>query len=291
MSELGQQLLNGLAAGSVYALLAVGYSLVYGLLELINFAHGHVYMVGTFVVLSSMLAGLPFAFAVIIGMGFGALLGVLIERIAYRPFRGANRIIPTVSAVAVTLILENIAARVWGPATRRFDTPLPTSAIAVLGLRISWIQVIVLAVTAVIAVLLYLLVQHTSWGRNVRAIRDDMQSAELVGVPVNRIVTSVYALGGALGVLAGVLFAAYYDSVYVSMGFYGTLYAFTAAVIGGIGDLRGAFVGGILLGIVQALTAGYISSGYMDAITFGLLIVFLVFRPLGLSNSGQVSRV
>jgi len=291
VSEFGQQLLNGLAAGSIYALLAVGYSLVYGLLELINFAHGHVYMVGTFVVLSSMLAGFPFAFALVIGMGFGALLGVLIERVAYRPFRGANRIIPTVSAVAVTLILENVAAQVWGPATRRFDTPLPTSAIEILGLRISWIQVIVLAVTAVIAVMLYLMVQYTSWGRNVRAIRDDMQSAELVGVPVNRIVTSVYALGGALGVLAGVLFAAYYDSVYVSMGFYGTLYAFTAAVIGGIGDLRGAFIGGVLLGIVQALTAGYISSGYMDAVTFGLLIVFLVFRPLGLSNSGQVSRV
>ena len=289
-SELMQQIVNGLAAGAIYALIAVGYNLVFGLLELINFSHGHVYMVGTFVVLSLMDTGIPFPVAILGGLVIGAGLGMAVERFAYRPLRGANRIIPTVSAVAATLVLENAANIIWGPAARRFDTPLPKGSIEVLGVTLTTMHGIVFGTAAVLAFGLWLLVEKTPWGRSVRAIRDDLPTAQLMGIAVNRIVSSVYALGSFLGVLAGVLFAAYYSTVYVGMGFTGTLNAFTAAVIGGIGSIKGSFIGGLTLGVVQALAAGFLSSGYMNAITFVILILFLIARPRGVVGRAEVSR-
>lgn len=290
MSELAQQIVNGLAAGAIYALVAVGYNLVYGLLGLINFSHGHVYMMGTFTTLSLMTYGWPFPLAILGGMVMGALLGLLIERIAYRPLRAADRIIPTVSAVAASLVLENAATVIWGPASRRFDTPLPDGQITVLGVTFTAMHAIVFGVAALMAVALWLFVEKSSWGRNVRAIRDDLPTAQLMGISVNRTVASVYAIGSVLGVVAGVLFAAYYNTVYVGMGFAGTLNAFTAAVIGGIGSIKGSFIGGLSLGVIQALAVGFVSSGYMNAITFVVLIVFLLVRPLGLLGRVEVSR-
>ena len=290
MSEFAQQLVNGLAAGAIYALIAVGYNLVYGLLEFMNFAHGHVYMFGTFTVLSLMLAGVPFPLAVLGGMAAGAVLGLAVERFAYRPLRTAHRIVPTVSAVGAALVLENTALVIWGPETRRFDTPLPDRTYTVLGVRVTAMHLVVLAVAALLAVGMFLLVQRTTWGRSVRAIRDDVETARLMGIPVDRIVSSVYAFASVLGVVAGVLFAAYYNSAYVGMGFVGTLNAFTAAVIGGIGSISGAFVGGLLLGLLQTFATGYISDGYTNAITFGILILLLVLRPQGLFGTAQVRR-
>lgn len=290
MSELAQQVVNGLAAGSIIALIAVGYNLVYGLLEFMNFAHGHVYMVGTFVVLSLLLAGLPFAVAVLGGAAAGAVLGLLVERLAYRPLRGSQRIVPTVSAVGAALVLENAALRIWGPDTRRFDTPLPATTYELGGVRVTALHLVVLATAALLAVLLFVLVRRTPWGRAVRAIRDDAETARLMGIPVDRIVASVYVLGSVLGVVAGVLFAAYYGSVYVGMGFAGTMNAFTAAVIGGIGSISGSFVGGLLLGLLQTFATGYVSSGYTNAVTFLVLIALLVLRPYGLFGRAQVSR-
>lgn len=290
MSEFAQQIVNGLAAGAIYALVAVGYNLVYGLLGLINFAHGHVYMVGTFVVLSLMASGIPFPIALVGGMIVGALLGLLIERVAYRPLRSANRIVPTVSAVAASLVLENAAILIWGPQARRFDAPLPNATVSVLGVRLSAMHAIVFGVAAVMALLLWLFVEKSSWGRNVRAIRDDLPTAQLMGIAVNRTVSGVYAMGSVLGVVGGVLFAAYYNTVFVGMGFSGTLNAFTAAVIGGIGSIKGSFAGGLALGVIQAVAVGTISSGYMNAITFAVLIVFLLVRPLGLGGHAEVSR-
>jgi branched-chain amino acid transport system permease protein len=290
MSEFGQQLVNGLALGAIYALIAVGYNLVYGLLELINFAHGDVYMMGTFTVLGLMTSGVPFWLAVIGGMVIGALLGMAVERFAYRPLRSSNRIVPTVSAVGASLVLANVAQLIWGPDTRRFDTPLPHGSFEVLGVRLTAMHFVVLGTAAFLALVLYVLVERTPWGRQVRAIRDDLPTAQLMGIPVNRIVSSVYAIGSVLGVLAGVLFAAYYNTVYIGMGFVGTINAFTAAVIGGIGSIKGSFVGGLLLGSVQTLAIGYISSGYTNAITFVILILLLVLRPHGISGKAEVSR-
>jgi branched-chain amino acid transport system permease protein len=290
MSQFGQQIVNGLAAGSIYALIAVGYNLVYGVLELINFAHGHVYMVGTFVVLALTLEGVPFVIALFGGMVVGALLGLAIERFAYRPLRNVNRIAPTVSAVGAALVLENVALLIWGPATRRFDAPLPEGTFRIAGVTLSYMHLIVFGTAIALAGLLFGLVQRTGWGRTVRAIRDDLPTAELMGIRVNRIVASVYALGSVLGVIAGVLFASYYNSVFVSMGFIGTLNAFTAAVIGGIGNIKGSFLGGLLLGILQALAVGYVASGYQNAVTFIVLILLLVVRPYGLLGRAQLSR-
>jgi branched-chain amino acid transport system permease protein len=285
-----QQVVNGLAAGAIYALIAVGYNLVYGLLEFMNFAHGHVYMVGTFTAASLMEAGAPFPLAVLGGMLVGALLGLAVERFAYRPLRSAHRIVPTVSAVGAALMLENAALRIWGPETRRFDTPLPDRTFLVLGVRVTAMHLIVLATAFVLAVALFQLVRRTSWGRSVRAIRDDIDTARLMGIRVDRIVASVYAFASVLGVIAGVLFATYYDSVYVGMGFVGTLNAFTAAVIGGIGSISGSFVGGLVLGLLQTFATGYISAGYTNAITFAILILLLVLRPYGLFGKAQVQR-
>jgi branched-chain amino acid transport system permease protein len=285
-----QQLANGLVIGSIYALIAVGYNLVYGVLGLINFAHGDTYMVGTYVVFAGIGIGMPFFVAVLCGLAVGGILGLLIERFAYRPLRRADRIAPTVSAVGAALVLSNGVLLVWGPATHRFDSPLPDRPFTALGLHLNTMQFVVFAVTAILAAALYAFVTKSQWGRNVRAIRDDLPTAELIGLPVNRLVSSVYAWGAVLGVGGGVLYASYYHLVFQAMGFQGTLFAFTAAVIGGIGNVPGSFLGGLLLGVVQAIGVGYLSSGYMNAITFMTLILFLVIRPYGLLGKADVSR-
>jgi branched-chain amino acid transport system permease protein len=285
-----QEFMNGLASGAIYALIAVGYSLVYGILELINFAHGDVYMFTTYIVLAALLAGLPFPIAVAIGLLAGAVIAAVVERIAYRPLRKANRIAPTVSAVGVALVLENTAQVIWGPEARPFPSPLPTQPISVLGATISVLDIIILAVAAVLALALYLLVHRSRWGSYMRAIRDDLSTAQLMGIPVNRVIVTVYMLGAVFGAIAGILYASDYDVVTVAMGLNGTLYAFTAAVIGGIGSIRGAFAGGLILGLVQSVGVGFFGSGYLNTVTFTVLILFLVFRPAGIAGATSVRR-
>jgi branched-chain amino acid transport system permease protein len=291
MIELIQQLANGLAAGAIYALIAVGYSLVYGVLELINFAHGDVYMFATFVALTLIGVGFPWPLAVVGAVLVGAALGVLVERFAYRPLRDADRIAPTVSAIGAALILENAAQLIWGPETRPFPFVLSHSMIHVGGITIAALQVVILVVAAVIALGLYLVVQRTTWGQWMRAIRDDTPTAALIGIPVNKTIMAVYAIGGGIGVIGGVLFAAYYNATYVGMGFTGTMNAFAAAVLGGIGSLPGAFVGGLLLGVIQALAVGYVASGYENTASFLVLIAVLILRPNGLFGRQHPGRV
>ena len=288
--SLTQQIINGLSIGSIYALIAVGYSLVFGVLGLINFAHGDAYMFSTFAVLAMILAGVPFPLAVLAGLVLAGVLAMMIERVAYRPLRGAHRMAPTVSAVGVALILQNLTQLIWGPETRAFPNPLPQGVFIVEGVAIPELALAVVAIAAAAGLLVALITQYTGWGRSMRAIRDDLATAQLMGIEVNRIISVVYALGGALGVLGGVLFAAYYNTVYLGMGFTGTLYAFTAAVIGGIGSLRGAFVGGIALGLLQALAVTFISSGYTATVTFVALIILLIVRPYGLFGTPTIRR-
>jgi branched-chain amino acid transport system permease protein len=285
-----QEMVDGLAAGSVYALIAVGYNMVYGMLGFINFAHGDVYMFTTFVTLSLITSGVPFAAALLIGLCAAGALGYSIERVAYRPLRTSNRIVPTVSAVGMALVLENTAQLIWGPTTRPFPNPLPQGLFHVGGLIVADMEPIIVGTAAVIGLLLYLLVRLTPWGRMVRAIRDDLPTAALMGIRVNAIVSSVYVIGAMLGLISGVLFACYYNSVYVAMGFTGTLNAFTAAVIGGIGSIGGGFAGGLLLGVIQALGVGYIGSGYQNTVTFAVLIALLLVRPNGLFGRARINR-
>lgn len=285
------QVTNGLASGSIYALIAIGYSLVYGVLKLINFAHGDVYMFGTFVAVALLLTVMPPVLALLVAILVGALLAVLVERIAYRPLRDANRIAPTVSAIGAALIIRNTAQKVWGTSTRPFPLHLDAPVIPIFGIGISSIQVAVFLIAVLLMLGFDLFVRRSLTGKAMRAVAQDMTAAGYMGIPVNRIVVLVYALGGALGVAGGILFALNYNTVFVAMGFTGTLKAFIAAVIGGIGNLRGAFLGGLLLGVIEALAAGYISSGYRDAIAFAVLIVVLLVRPQGLLGARATNKV
>jgi len=285
------QLTNGLAAGSIYALIAIGYSMIFGVLQLINFAHGDIYMFGTFVAVTLLLWNVPALLAIPLALAFGAALGMLVERVAYRPLRNANRMVPTVSAIGAALILRNTAQLIWGTFTVPFPLAIRAPTYQVFGIGISGVQVFVFCITAVLMLGFHWFVTRSLTGKAMRAVQQDADAAGYMGIPVNRIITLVYALGAALGVAGGILFAANYNTVFVLMGFTGTLKGFTAAVIGGIGNLQGAFLGGLLLGVIEALTAGYISSGYRDAIAFAALILILLVRPQGLLGTRRVNKV
>lgn len=283
------QLLNGLTSGVVYAMLAVGYSLVYGILQQINFAHGYVYMFGAFVTASLISGGAPLPIAILGGLAAGAIIAVVVERLAYRPVRG-NRMAPTVTAVGVGLIIENVARLIWSSRIRPMPFPLQTEIIHLGPVIISPLQIVIAGVGIAMAALLWVIIKKTDLGRAMRAVRDDLPTAELMGIPVNRVVVTVYVLGALFGVVGGILYGAYYNVLSVTMGFSGTLNAFTATVIGGIGSVWGAFAGGLLLGVVQAMVTGYVSSALLNTVTFALLIAFLLFRPTGIAGVPATSR-
>lgn len=290
MEFFATQLLNGLTSGVVYAMLAVGYSLVYGILQQINFAHGYVYMFGTFVTASLIGGGMPWPFAVLSGIVTGVLIAVVVERFAYRPVRG-NRLAPTVTAVGIGLIIENLARLIWGSQIRPMQFPLQDQVWRVGGLLITPLQLVILGVGLAMAAVMAVIATRTNMGRAMRAVRDDLPTAELMGIPVNKVIVFVYALGAAFGVIGGVMYGAYYNAISVTMGFSGTLNAFTATVIGGIGSVWGAFLGGIVLGVVQAFVTGYVSSALLNTVTFSILVAFLLVRPTGIVSVKAVNRL
>jgi branched-chain amino acid transport system permease protein len=276
------QLINGLASGGIYALVAVGYNVVYGILQLINFAHGDVYMFGTFAVIALLTGGINPLIAIPVGMLSGGAVGALVERIAYRPVRDANRIVPMISAVGASLVIQNVCQLIWGTATYPFPLEFPATKFEILGANISFLQIFVIILSFVLMAVLSTAVNYTKIGRAVRAISQDIPASKLMGISVDRYITLIYVSGAIIGVIGGIMFVMYYNALNISIGFQGTMKAWTAAIIGGIGNFYGAFAGGILLGIAESLTAGYISSGYKDAISFVLLIIILIFRPQGL---------
>ena len=290
MEYLVKQLLNGLAAGSIYALVAVGYNMVYGILELINFAHGDVYMVGTFVVLALLWQRVPFPFALLLGCLAGGAMALIAERLAYRPVRNAPRVVPMLSAVGVALIMRNLAQLIWGTETFPFPEALPTDVIMLGPFRLSVLQIIIFVLAISLMGLLIVLTKKTKLGKAIRCMAQDIPAAQLMGISVNRIIQLVYLMGGALGVVGGVLFSMYY-AVWIGMGFLGTMMAWIACVIGGIGSLEGAMVGGLLLGVGQALISGFVSSAYRDAIAYGLIMVMLVVKPTGIFGRHIAEKV
>jgi branched-chain amino acid transport system permease protein len=282
MEYLIQQTLNGLGTGSIYALLAVGYSMVYGLLEMINFAHGDLYMFGSFVALAMLAAGIPVPIVLLVACIIGGLIGIAIERIAYRPVRNAPRIVPMITALGAALILRNLAQYVWGAQPKPFPILLPVGVIELSAIRIPVVPLIVFGVSLLLMVGFSYIIQKTKLGLAIRCVSQDMPVAGYMGIPVNGIIMLVYFMGSFLGVASGILFGFYFNTVSINMGFIGTLKAWTAAIIGGIGSIQGAFVGGLLLGIIEALVAGFISSAYRDAISFVILILLLVYKPTGI---------
>ena len=287
-----EQLSNGIALGSIYALTAIGFTMVYGIIRLINFAHGDIYMVGAFLTLTGVtLLNLPIAIAFLFGMIGAALFGVLIARFAYKPVFEAPRINLFLSAIGMAIFLENFAMLIWGPETQSFPEVINNTVYNVLGLRVSKLQLIILLTTIVLVTLLSYIVKYTKIGRAMRCTSQDMDAARLMGINTNRVVYFTFALGSTLGAAAGALVGMYYKAVFPMMGFIPGLKAFISAVIGGIGSIPGAMIGGIIMGISESLGAGYISSGYRDAIAFVILIVILLVKPSGLLGKSVKEKV
>lgn len=283
-----QQLINGLSLGSIYALIALGYTMVYGIVLLINFAHGDILMIGAyaaFFVLSAIGGGpIGMLAAFIVSMILCAVCGISIERLAYRPLRSAPRLNSLITAIAVSLILEN-GARVLpfiGPNPRQFPGPEVVNIRLGGRLSISNVQIIVIFLSALLMLALNYIVNYTKRGKAMRAVSFDMHAASLMGIPVNRIISFTFALGSVLAAAGGVLFASAYPQVNPLMGMMPGLKAFVAAVLGGIGSIPGAMLGGFILGIAETLTKGFISSQFSDAISFSVLIVVLLIRPAGI---------
>ncbi len=306
MDILLQQLLNGLILGSLYALVALGYTMVYGILELINFAHGEIVMLGAMVsvtILAALAAlGVPVPLALLAAL-LGAvavcvMTGVLVERVAYRPLRNSPRLAPLITAIGVSIVLQNLAMIVWGRQYLSFPPVLDIEIYDLAGATITNVQIAIVAVAALVMGGLLLLVQRTRLGRAMRATAQNREVAGLMGVDVNRVIAATFAVGSALAAVAGLLIASYYGIAHYNMGFMLGLKAFSAAVLGGIGNIPGALLGGLLLGIIESLGAGYIGdltggflgSHYQDIFAFFILILVLVFRPSGLLGERVADR-
>jgi branched-chain amino acid transport system permease protein len=306
MDVLLQQLLNGLILGSLYALVALGYTMVYGILELINFAHGEIVMLGAMVsvtVLSVLAAlGVPVPLALLAALAAAMAVcvatGVLVERIAYRPLRNAPRLAPLITAIGVSIVLQNLAMIIWGRQYLSFPPVLDLQVYEWAGVTITNVQILIVGVAAVTMGGLLLLVQRTRLGRAMRATAQNREVAGLMGVDVNRVIAATFAVGSALAAVAGLLIAAYYGIAHYNMGFILGLKAFSAAVLGGIGNIPGALLGGLLLGVIESLGAGYIGdltggflgSHYQDIFAFFILILVLIFRPSGLLGERVADR-
>jgi branched-chain amino acid transport system permease protein len=298
MTTFLQQLMNGLSLGSIYALIALGYTMVYGILRLINFAHGDVYMVGAYAgyYLSRRLRGeepsLTSAILVMLGaMLVAAVLGLIIERFAYRPLRRAARLTLLVTAIFVSLLLENGGQLVFGPDPKFFPSLAPRTDFLLAGVRITSEQLTVIGVSVLLMFLLRAFVQNTRTGKAMRAVSFNLDAAKLMGIPTDSIIAVTFALGSALAAAAGVLIGMQIPKIDPLMGIVYGLKAFVAAVLGGIGNIPGAVLGGLLLGISEVMVVGYLSSTYRDAIAFGILILVLLLRPQGILGRVQKEKV
>jgi len=303
-----QQLINGLVLGSVYALIALGYTMVYGILELINFAHGEVVMIGamvTLAVVNALLASgvdLPgivvVAAGLLVAIAVSMALGFAIERIAYRPLRRAPRLAPLITAIGVSIVLQNVAMIIWGRSYISFPPILPVTRHDIAGAGVTDLQIFIFLLALVLMAGLVLLVNKTRIGRAMRATAQAPEIAGLMGVNVNAVISFTFILGSALAAIAGVMVSAYYGIAHYYMGFLLGLKAFTAAVLGGIGNIAGAMLGGLLLGVIESMAAGYIGdltggflgSHYQDVFAFFVLIGVLVFRPSGLLGERVAER-
>lgn len=296
MTMIIRQLVNGLSLGSIYALIALGYTMVYGIVKLINFAHGDILMVGSYCgfFIMSMLGTSPAALiaAFVFAMAFCALLAVLIERFAYRPLRNAPRLNSLITAIAVSLILQN-GARVLpfiGPNPRQYVRPEPVTI--VFGpVSVSNIQLFVIVLSACLMLILNYVINHTKVGKAMRTVSFDMHAASLMGISVNKTIAFTFALGAVLAAAGGILYAASYPQIDPVMGTMPGLKAFVAAVLGGIGSVPGAMLGGFILGIAETMTKGFLSSQFADAISFAVLIVILLVKPTGIMGGTKREKV
>jgi branched-chain amino acid transport system permease protein len=301
MEQFFHQLTNGLAVGGIYALIALGYTMVYGVLRLINFAHSDLFMLGSYlgmtlvVTLKLQTWGHRFLGVLVIAlmvMGFIALMGAVLERTAYRPLRSSGRLSPVVSALGASIVLQNAVMLIYGARFQVYpDGILPKTVIHILGLSIPLMRIVLLLTSLVLMFALYLFIQKTKIGTAIRAAAIDQAAARLMGIDVDRVILIVFLVGPALGGAAGLMVGLYYGKINFTLGWAYGLKAFTAAILGGIGNIPGAMVGGLLLGIIEALGSAYISIAWKDAIAFVVLILILIVRPTGLLGERVAEKV
>ena len=280
--EFLQQIINGLALGSVYALLALGYTMVYGIIQLINFAHGEIYMIGAFAGLYATTLGLPLIPTLLIAMVASALAGIIIEKIAYKPLRNSPRITLLITAIGVSLLLQNGMTNLVGSEPKSFPDLLNAGTINIGAIQIQGETILMILVSAALVLILQYIVYKTKMGKAMRASSQDIEAASLMGINVNHTISITFAIGSALAGIAGVLVAISYPSITPYMGVMPGLKAFVAAVLGGIGSIPGALIGGIVIGLLETLSKAYISTNFSDAIVFGILIIILLIKPSGL---------
>ncbi len=288
-----QQLINGLTLGAVYALIALGYTMVYGILQMINFAHGEIYMIGAYlaIIYLGFLTGLSITSVPLWVTLFGVTVlsaltcagyGVTMERIAYRPLRSSHRLTPLISAIGVSIFLQNYVMLTQGSSDQVFPHLFISRPYQIGNLLINPIQFFIVGGSIFLMVSLHLFIKKTRMGKAMRAVAQDQTMASLCGIPINRIIATTFFIGSALAAVAGVMVSIYYGVTSFSVGYIAGMKAFTAAVLGGIGNIPGAMLGGILLGLIESLGAAYISSDFKDGFAFLLLIVILLIRPTGL---------
>jgi len=308
MDTLIQQIINGLVLGSMYALIALGYTMVYGVLSLINFAHGEVLMIGAMVgltvlkIVQSAAPDMPGIFKLVIAIAVAVpacvIVNIFIERVAYRRLRNAPRLAPLITAIGISILLQTLAMMIWGRSPLPFPQVMSSEPIHIGGALISQTQVMLLALATIAMVGLVFLVEKTKMGRAMRATSENPRVAGLMGVDANKVIVTTFAIGAALAAVAGVMWGANYSSAQFAMGFLPGLKAFSAAVLGGIGNIYGAMLGGILLGLIESLGAGYIGdltggflgSNYQDIFAFVVLIIVLTLRPSGIMGERVADR-
>jgi branched-chain amino acid transport system permease protein len=300
MEYFVQQLLNGLTLGSIYGLVAIGYTMVYGIIGMINFAHGDIFMLGGFaalivyLVLVASFAGMPVAvmllIMLIVAMLMTSLWNWVIERVAYRPLRGSFRLAPLITAIGMSITLSNFIQVAQGPRNK----PIPQlvgSVYNIEGVAISLKQIIILVLTVVLLTIFWYLVNHTSLGRAQRATEQDRKMAALLGINVDQTISITFIMGAALAAVAGTMFLMYYGVASFTDGFTPGVKAFTAAVLGGIGSLPGAVLGGLMIGLIESLWSAYFTIAYKDVATFGILAFVLIFKPTGILGRPEVEKV
>ncbi|MEO8967863.1 MAG: branched-chain amino acid ABC transporter permease [Solirubrobacteraceae bacterium] len=305
MQVFVQTLVNGVTTGMLYALIALGYTMVYGVLKLLNFAHGDVYMIGAYIgyfVLhwfggpTALSAPVPLVLLVMFALAAGGCgaLGVAMERFAYRPLRDAPRIAPLITALGISFLLENTVLLLFGGFTRSYQTPsfLPfSSGLHIGALRIDIVQGMIIVLGVLMMLGLRWLVNHTVLGKSMRAVASDREAAEMLGIDVNRTIALTFFIGSAMAGVAGVMSGLAFNQISNTIGFLAGLKAFTAAVVGGIGSLPGAMIGGLFIGLCESFTSSYISSQYTDLIVFGILIVTMLVRPTGIFGAPTLQKV
>lgn len=297
-----QQLINGITLGSIYALIALGYSMVYGILQLINFAHGEIYMLGAylgiiffafFTAIGFTAYNLPLALllTVILSVLFCAGYGFTIEKIAYKPLRNASRLSPLISAIGVSIFLQNYVMLTQGATDKVFPHIFGAAGFQFMSMRLTYLQLFIILTSVLLMIVLRFFVRKTTVGIAMRAVSQDKTMAALLGININTIISVTFIIGSGLAAVAGLMVAMYYGLVNYSIGYIVGIKAFTAAVLGGIGSIRGAMFGGILLGLVESLGASYISSEYKDAYAFIILIIILLMKPGGLFGKAELEKV